>query len=55
MTIQAILADKGREVATIGPDERVSELVTTNAATVVGAWALCESIASECPCGTCGR
>lgn len=27
MTIQAILADKGREVATIGPDERVSELV----------------------------
>ena len=27
MTIQAILADKGREVATFGPDVRVSELV----------------------------
>jgi CBS domain-containing protein len=27
MTIQAILADKGREVATIGPDARLSEAV----------------------------
>jgi CBS domain-containing protein len=27
MTIQAILAEKGREVATIGPDERVSQAV----------------------------
>ena len=27
MTIQAILADKGREVVTIGPDERMSEAV----------------------------
>ena len=27
MTIQAILADKGRDVATIGPDERISQVV----------------------------
>ena len=27
MTIQAILADKGRDVATIGPEERISQVV----------------------------
>lgn len=27
MTIQAILADKGHEVATVGPDERMSQVV----------------------------
>lgn len=37
MTIQAILADKGRDVATIGPDERMSEAVAKLGAKRIGA------------------
>jgi CBS domain-containing protein len=37
MTIQAILAGKGREVATIGPDEKVAQAVATLGQKRIGA------------------
>jgi len=37
MTIQAVLAGKGREVTTIGPDARVSEAVASLGAKRIGA------------------
>jgi CBS domain-containing protein len=43
MTIEAILADKGREVATIGPDEKVSQAVATLGQKRIGALPVIEN------------
>ena len=43
MTIQAILADKGREVATIGPDATLSEAVATLGEKRIGALPVVEN------------
>lgn len=42
MTIQAILADKGRDVATIGPDERISQVVAKLGEKRIGALPVAE-------------
>ena len=43
MTIQSILADKGRDVATIGPDERVSQAVAILGKKRIGALPVVEN------------